>query len=85
MEIGGGMSADVRVCFRDIQNLLRSFCFSQQHYSESLIQIGIMCSEVNRLQLLGFYPFRRESEIRNICASGLTRGHEKYGTSNDDA
>ena len=53
--------------FRD---LLASLCFYQQHCSESLEEIGTMCSEVNRLQLMSVYAFKRESEIRNICASG---------------
>lgn len=78
VENGGGMSADAKVCFRDIQNLFRSLCFCQQYYSESHVNNETMCSKVNRLQLMGFYLFRRESEIRNICVSGLTRGHEKY-------
>ena len=57
--------------FRD---LLPSLCFYQQHCSESLEEIGTMCSEVNRLQLMDVYALlnkiKRESEIRNICASG---------------
>ena len=53
--------------FRD---LLPSLCFYQQHCSESLEEIGTMCSEVNRLQLMDVYALKRESEIRNIGASG---------------
>ena len=63
--------------FRD---LLPSLCFYQQHCSESLEEIGTMCSEVNRLQLMDVNALKRKGKRnqKHLCVRVNEKAREVW-------